>query len=284
MSCLASIVMPVFNAEKFAGEALNSLLTQTYQNFEIIVVDDDSQDKSADIIASYSDPRIRYYKNQTRSGIGKTINRGILLARGEYIARTDADDVSYPQKLEKQVIFLKTHQDIDVVFTRVAYIDDAGQSINWRYWPIEEKTFMPEQICNTLPRVNCVTQTTVMFRAACILKNLYDENIRAEDYELWLRLAAQGIRMGKINEILLNVRKHPSSITQIWGVSRGGIELMVEVKKVFLRKNFVAGKIDFFTVKVFIFLIKDCILLKLRFLIRLFWPNFDRQIVEQSKC
>lgn len=283
MSCLISIIMPVYNAEKFVREALNSLLTQTYENFEIIVIDDGSQDKSADVIAFYSDPRIRYYKNQIRSGIGKTVNRGILLARGEYIARTDADDVSYPQKLERQVIFLQTHRDIDVVFTRVAYIDDAGQSINW-HWPIEEKTFIPEQICNTLPRVNCVTQTTVMFRAACILKNLYDENIRAEDYELWLRLAAQGIRMGKINEILLNVRKHPFSITQVWGVNRGGIELMVEVKKVFLRKNVTAGKIDFFTVKVFIFLIKDYILLKLRFLIRLFWPDFDRQVIGQSKC
>jgi len=106
-----SVLMPVYNGERFLREAIESILNQTYTSFEFIIIDDGSTDQSDQIIKSFSDPRIRYYKNTENLGISKTLNKGIDLAAAEYIARMDSDDISYPDRLQKQYDFIQANPD-----------------------------------------------------------------------------------------------------------------------------------------------------------------------------
>jgi glycosyltransferase involved in cell wall biosynthesis len=103
-------IHPVYNAEKYLKECLDSMLTQTFTDFELLLIDDGSTDGSAAMIAALPDPRIRYVKNEKNMGIARTRNRGLELARGEYIAFIDSDDVSVPQRLEKQVAFMDANR------------------------------------------------------------------------------------------------------------------------------------------------------------------------------
>ena len=108
MTPSVSVVMPVYNEERYLPQAIESILGQTYQDIEVIIVNDGSSDRSEDIILSYHDPRIRYVKQDNR-GLAVSLNHGLSLARGEYIARMDADDVSFPLRLERQVSFLENN-------------------------------------------------------------------------------------------------------------------------------------------------------------------------------
>ena len=112
---MISVILPAYNAEKFLREAIDSILGQTYKNFELIVLNDGSTDRTEDIILAYDDPRIRYVKNEKNLKLIKTLNKGIDLAKGEYIARMDADDISLPRRFEIEVNYLQEHSDIDVV-------------------------------------------------------------------------------------------------------------------------------------------------------------------------
>jgi len=106
-----SVLMPVYNGERFLREAIRSVLNQTFTDFEFLIIDDGSTDKSEEIIHSYTDPRIRYYKNSENLGISKTLNKGIDLATAEYIARMDSDDICYPDRLQKQYDFIQANPD-----------------------------------------------------------------------------------------------------------------------------------------------------------------------------
>ena len=107
-----SVVMPAYNAEKYIGEAIDSILNQTFTDFEFIIIDDGSSDRTADIVKSYSDPRIRLLANERNSGIVASLNRGIQKATGKYIARMDADDYSRLDRIKKQVDFLDNHPEV----------------------------------------------------------------------------------------------------------------------------------------------------------------------------
>ena len=102
---LISVLIPVYNAELFIGESISSILNQTYTNWELIIIDDGSNDNSASIIGNITDPRIHFHK-QENSGMGSALNKAILLANGKYLARQDADDISLPERFEKQIDFL----------------------------------------------------------------------------------------------------------------------------------------------------------------------------------
>jgi len=107
---LVTVLMPVYNAERFLSEAMDSILNQTLINFEFLIIDDGSHDSSLKIIRSYDDPRIRLVQNEKNLGISATLNKGINLASADLIARMDADDISYPERLQKQYDYLKrTH-------------------------------------------------------------------------------------------------------------------------------------------------------------------------------
>lgn len=111
--------MPAYNAEKYLREAIDSILAQTFTDFELIIINDGSTDFTKDIILSYTDQRIRYIENEQNSGICVTLNKGLDAARGRYIARMDSDDISLPRRLEVQVQYMDSHPEIGVAGTDI---------------------------------------------------------------------------------------------------------------------------------------------------------------------
>ena len=126
---LVSVIMPVYNAEKYLAEAVSSILSQTWQRFELIIVDDASTDATCDVIRSFSDPRIRMLKNDQNIGIAQTTNRAIKCSSGEYLALMDDDDISLPHRLEAQVTWLENNPEIMILGTGSGLIDSEGKTI-----------------------------------------------------------------------------------------------------------------------------------------------------------
>lgn len=124
---LVTVLMSVFNGEKYLREAIDSILTQTFSDFEFLIINDASTDRSREIILSYLDPRIRLIDNEENIGLTRSLNKGIDLAKGKYIARMDADDVSMPERLEKQVRFMEENPDIAVLGSWAYGIDGTGR-------------------------------------------------------------------------------------------------------------------------------------------------------------
>ena len=181
---LVTIAMPVYNAEHYIKKAIDSILNQTYSNWELVMVNDGSFDRSEEIILSYSDPRIRYFKNEINSGIVKTRNRCLELARGKYIAVLDNDDVALPQRLEMQVSFLEANYDYGVCGSYWEIINDNDQLVAKVKIPLTDTDIKTYQIFN-----NCYCASTVMMRADLVKEAKYQEGSdMLEDYNLYHRL------------------------------------------------------------------------------------------------
>ena len=196
---LISVVMPVYNAEKYLREAIDSILNQTYTNFEFIVINDGSTDGSADIVRSYNDPRIVFVDNPKNAGLVAVLNQGLDMARGKYIARMDADDISMPERFKKQIEFMEKHRNVGVSGT---FFHIFGDGID----RIETKTLYPK--LKDMLATSPVGHPTVMMRRNVLNKyNLrYDPRYKhAEDYELWLRVRKY-TKIANIPEVLLNYR------------------------------------------------------------------------------
>jgi len=196
-----SVVMPVYNSEKYLREAISSILSQTFKDFEFIIINDGSTDSSNKIISSYIDSRIRYYTNSSRLGTTKSLNCAIRHARGTYTARMDADDISLPDRLLKQIKYLKSHPSCTLLATTVNLIDSNGNFIGM--WDDDRAHVTFNQIKNRLPASNCIAHASTMIKSSIIKKYRYNEKLRyCQDHELWLRLCADNYRMEKINEPL----------------------------------------------------------------------------------
>lgn len=207
-----SVILPAYNAERFLKDSIDSILNQTFKDFELIILNDGSTDRTEDIILSYSDPRIRYVKNEQNLKLIKTLNKGIDLARGKYIARMDADDISLPTRFEKQVKYLETHDDIEMVGA-LAYMmkeDGTVTHVSRHY-----VTFHPDA-CQFASMFECqFVHPVCMLRAGILKKLRYSESEKAmhsEDRELWSRMYLEGCRMSNIQEPLLKYRVVASSI------------------------------------------------------------------------
>jgi len=175
-----SVIMPVFNSEKYLEASIKSIITQSYSNFELIIINDGSTDKSEEIIKSFNDARIVYVKNQTNLRIAKSLNTGISLARGKYIARMDADDISHPNRLKMQLNFMETNTNIDVCGSWMTIFDESK---NYR---IIKYPIYHEEIKIRLIFECPISHPTVFAKRIFFKKNTYNENyIPAEDYELW---------------------------------------------------------------------------------------------------
>jgi glycosyltransferase involved in cell wall biosynthesis len=208
-----SIVMPVYNAEPYVGEAIRSMLGQRHADFECIVIDDGSTDGTDAVIRGFRDPRIRYLRNDGNRGLVYTLNRGVQEARGRYIARMDGDDISLPERLERQVAYLDGHPEVDLVATVVKLVDAAGNPMG--YWKEDREHVTGQSILDFLPVNNCIAHPSVMVRAEVLKAFGYlDSQRQAEDYDLWLRLAAAGKVIHKIGEPLLLHRILPRSFTR----------------------------------------------------------------------
>lgn len=208
---LISVVMPNYNtALPFLKEAVNSILTQTYSNFEFIIVDDCSTDESYAFLQSLTDPRIHLIRNEENMGITASLNKGFRLAKGAYIARMDSDDISYPARFERQLAFMKENPDVIVCGTFVETIGDI-RSKRCKHIP-DQKTYQ----CSVLfGNVYGLIHPTAFFRASELRKNkiCYDETIKtAQDYAMWAQCCHYG-QIANIEEILLNYRIHKSQIS-----------------------------------------------------------------------
>jgi glycosyltransferase involved in cell wall biosynthesis len=207
MPPLVTVLMPVYNGERFLREAVESILTQTLTDFEFLIIDDGSTDTSGEIIRSYADPRIRFESNGVNLGLVPTLNRGLNLARGAFVARMDVDDVSLPERLARQAAFLSAHPDIGVVGAAFQRVDGDGRRGKVIRHPTE-----PGVILWHLFFLCPLGHPTVMMRTALVVEaGGYRTDMReAEDYELWARLRTR-TRLANLPTVLVLYRDHPAS-------------------------------------------------------------------------
>jgi glycosyltransferase involved in cell wall biosynthesis len=206
---LISVVMSVFNGASYLREAIESVLQQTYKNFEFIIINDGSIDESLSIIKSYSDNRILCIENDGNKGLIYSLNKGIKTAKGQYIARMDADDISLLTRFQKQVDFLETHPNIGVCSSDYIQFSKNLEQHHYAYSNHEE-------ILSHLLFNSSLIHPSLMIRKSCLaqLDKIFDDDfIYAEDYELWSRLIFK-CQFSKVPDTLLKYRLHDNQVTQ----------------------------------------------------------------------
>ena len=208
---LVSVVMSVFNGEPFLGEAVDSILNQSFRDFEFVVIDDGSTDSSGAILDSYQekDSRLRVLHQDNR-GLIESLNRGCSIARGKYIARMDADDIAVRDRLLWQVEYLEKHPEVCVLGGAVELIDANGTSLGTDSNPLEDRA-----IKSGLLRGNCPYYhgTVLMRREAFASVGGYRKIVvNAEDYDLWSRIADR-FQLANLEAVVLKYRRHPQQIS-----------------------------------------------------------------------
>jgi glycosyltransferase involved in cell wall biosynthesis len=205
-----SVVMSVFNGGEFLVPAIQSILGQTFRDFEFIIVDDGSTDGSGDVVASFQDSRIVLVRQENR-GLAASLNRGLEIATGELIARQDADDISLPERFTHQVAFLDKNREIAVLGTAALLVDPQGRPFS-RFAPFERhERLVKELLLGVCPLVH----GSVMARREAIVSagGYLPVFGHAQDVELWLRMSAR-YRLANMRDVLYWLRKHDRSVTQ----------------------------------------------------------------------
>ncbi|MEJ2365702.1 MAG: glycosyltransferase [Deltaproteobacteria bacterium] len=210
MSPILTVLMPVYNAESYLAEAIESLLNQSWTDFEFLIINDGSTDRSREIIQSFADARIRLVDNPTNIGVTKSLNLGLGLAQGEIIARQDADDKSYPERLSRQVEFLHAHPNLVLLGCSARAIDANGKPMNL----VLRSPVGPLAIKWTLMFNTAFIHTTVMFRRSTIWEKMggYNESFpRTQDFELWSRIARE-YEVDNLPDVLVDRRHEYGSV------------------------------------------------------------------------
>jgi glycosyltransferase involved in cell wall biosynthesis len=206
-----SVLMSVYDGERYLRQAIESVLHQVWTDFEFLIVNDGSTDNSRQIIASFDDPRICLIDNPVNVGLTKSLNRGLLLARGELVARQDADDLSHPARLEQQVRFLDSHPGVALLGTQIRITNGKGRVLpsagSWL--PMSDTA-----VKWSLMFQNAFAHSAVMYRHDVVWDQMrgYDEGfVRSQDYDLWSRIAEKHA-VRNLAEALVDCRRHPDSI------------------------------------------------------------------------
>lgn len=207
MSIQVSVILPAYNAGQYIAEAINSILSQTYTQFELIVINDCSTDNTEAVIQSFTDHRIVYHKNQTNRGLIYNLNLALSLAKGKYIIRMDADDISLPTRIEEQVSFMETNPTVGISgswFQSFGSYDGVGQY---------EKTDNEIKL-QTLFHCRFCHPTVIIRKQVIDINNLQysTEFPHAEDYELWARMAFI-TQFANLQKVLLKYRVHDNNVT-----------------------------------------------------------------------
>ncbi len=201
--------MPFKNRAGLIGEAIDSVLSQTWTDFELICISDGSTDESDDIVSSYAarDARVRLLSNEMRPGVAGALNTGLAHARGEFVVRIDSDDIMLQNRIAVQLRFMDEHPAVAVCGSWVETFGISGENI-WRL-PVSH-----EEICVWMLFYGALAHPAVIFRRQCFEEFglRYDENVSAQDYELWTR-AARKVRLANIPRILLRYREHSASLS-----------------------------------------------------------------------
>jgi glycosyltransferase involved in cell wall biosynthesis len=225
---MVSVIMPVYNSDRFLSQAIQSILDQTYSDFELIIIDDGSNDRSWDIVLDFQkrDERIRSLRHHNNKGVAAASNRGLEMASGKYIARMDSDDISLPDRFADQVGFLEAHPDIGILGGKMRFMDENGKlkgvfpvihgnlNIHWNF--MFESPF---------------SNTTVMYRKSLVEDYGLKYNQSAfygEDYDFWCRLLpmTQGENLAKV---VLHCRLHPLSLTPRYADQHGELDVQRSV-------------------------------------------------------
>lgn len=210
-----TVLMPVYNGALYLREAMDSILGQTFTDLEFLIINDGSTDNSVAIIHSYSDHRIRLVHNGSNLGLIASLNKGLGFARGEFIARMDADDISRPERLARQVCFMDANPLVGVCGSWVQYLSKDDKNV----WKLPKRS---EDIrCWQFHTVGVAHPSVIMRRQLFIEKGLlYDPQFRhIEDYELWGR-AIRHMDFANIQEVLLDYRLSPEQICAMYGAEQ----------------------------------------------------------------
>lgn len=199
--------MPVYNSERFIRQAITSILEQTFHDFEFLIIDDGSTDNSEAIVQAFRDSRIRFFRNEKNLGITATLNKGILLAQTPYLARMDADDISYPDRLQKQVDYLEANPDCGMVSSLTRVIDQGGKPVRVDKFKSEHYYYNQNFIC-------WIYHPTVMYRKQALLDvNLYTASY-SEDFEIFWQIS-RTYKIHNLDEVLLDYRETDQSLHQV---------------------------------------------------------------------
>lgn len=212
---LVSVVLPVRNGQPYLQEAIRSILGQSLRNIELICIDDGSSDSSARLLDELRDPRWILVRHPSPRGLSATLNEGMRLARGRYVARMDADDISHPRRLERQARFLDANPTVDVVGTWARTLG-MKPAQNWRY-PTNNAQIQAEMLFNS-----ALVHSSVMMRKSAILnkKAWYGLKVeRAQDYELWTR-PGLNLKLANLPQTLLSYRLHAGQVGQNFGAGQ----------------------------------------------------------------
>lgn len=207
---IVSVLMPVYNSEPYISMAIESVLKQTFRDFEFIIIDDGSSDNSLEIIRSFKDERIRIIQNDNNLGLIKTLNNGIQLTRGKYIARMDSDDIAMPDRLEKQVAFLEKNNDIGVVGAKAMVINQHSKPTGLIMNVATKDEEIRTQIIFRCPFIH----PSVMGRSFVFKEFMYDERFPiAEDFHLWIQVMEK-YKVANLNEVLIKYRVYGGGVSQ----------------------------------------------------------------------
>ena len=236
-----SVLMSVFNGERFLKRAVESILGQTFTDFEFLILDDGSTDTTWEILGKYTekDTRIVLIRNEQNIGLTRSLNKGLRLAQGEYLARQDADDISQAQRLELQVKFLDAHPEVGVVGSALEIIDENGKVLAQR----KPAKVDAELRLEMLIKNSSLLHTSILARTS-LLKELggYNENIRfAQDYDLWWRVSRKA-NLANLSEILVKWRESPGRISQARRQEQ--LECMFAISLGIMNENLKARQLD----------------------------------------
>lgn len=206
-NALVTVLMPVYNAQRFLGEAIESILNQTFRDFEFLIIDDGSTDSSVEVINSYQDSRIRLITNKENLGISATLNKGIELASAELIARMDADDISYPTRLEKQFNFFKLNSDFALLSTWAREVDEDKNPLLIEKWESEFYYYNLTFECR-------IYHPTVMYKRSAVIEVGKYSTPYCEDYNLWWKISRK-YKIANLEEVLLDYRSTAESLSRV---------------------------------------------------------------------
>tara|TARA_B100000508_G_scaffold141097_1_gene146962 strand:- start:54459 stop:55481 length:1023 start_codon:yes stop_codon:yes gene_type:complete len=210
---LITVLMPCFNAEKYVEQAVDSILNQTYSNLEVLCIDDGSQDETLVILERLKkkDARLRIIRNEQNLKLITTLNKGLKLAKGDYIARMDADDISYPHRIKLLYGFL-INNNLDLASCNVDFLNMNGKRLGENYL----KCHSQEEIELSSYFFTPIAHAAILVRKDVMMNHFYSTNeeaLHVEDYELWTRMIRNGIKMSNLSDVLYSVRINDESVS-----------------------------------------------------------------------
>ncbi len=230
-----SVVMPVYNGQKYLRSAVDSIISQTFTDFEYIIIDDGSTDNTSKILSSYTDHRIMVITHPKNLGIVKSLNEGLARSKGDYIARMDADDISVPDRLEQQYRYMSENDDVVVCAGNIKSINEDGSIISGSWWSKESAHIEWSLIWG-----NVIPHPTVMLKKSALPKDMYRDYKYAEDYDLWLRMSGKG-EIFRLDNVLVYYRLHNdhdgSSVLSMDEAYRSNIEWITSKYKIIIPKE-----------------------------------------------